>query len=106
MEIGQMKLTPGSRWKSAVCDTEIVLVRQPKAGELQCGGREMVPHNATKPEGLALSLEYSSGTQLGKRYGDDAGGIEVLCTKPGRGSLALDGRALVMREAKKLPSSD
>ena len=26
-----MDLKPGSRWKSAVCDTEVVVVRPPKA---------------------------------------------------------------------------
>jgi hypothetical protein len=30
----------------------------------------------------------------------------LLCTKAGAGSLALDGRALGLKEAKPLPSSD
>jgi hypothetical protein len=33
-------------------------------------------------------------------------GLEALCSKPGAGSLSLDGRPLTMKEAKKLPASD
>jgi hypothetical protein len=43
---------------------------------------------------------------LGKRYYDGASSLEVLCTRPGRGVLAFDKRALELREAKALPSSD
>jgi hypothetical protein len=43
---------------------------------------------------------------LGKRYVDEAGTIEVLCTKPGDGALALDGQPLEVKSAKPLPSSD
>ena len=34
------------------------------------------------------------GVLLGKRYTDEATGIEVLCTKPGPGPLTVDGREL------------
>ncbi len=43
---------------------------------------------------------------MGKRYVDEAGTIELLCVKPGKGTLALDGAALVLKEAKPLPASD
>jgi hypothetical protein len=102
-----MELKPGSRWKSAVCDTEVVVVRataQPIS--LECGGHPMVAHAAAKPEGLSLSADHSAGTQPGKRFADDVSGIEVLCTKGGKGSLAIDGRAIGAKEAKKLPASD
>jgi len=102
-----MELKPGSRWKSAVCDTEVVVVRATK-GEvsLECGGAPMVAHNVAKPEGVALSAEFSEGTQAGKRFADDVSGAEFLCTKGGKGSLAVDGRAIGAKEAKKLPASD
>ena len=32
------------------------------------------------------------GTQIGKRYVDDADTIQLLCTKAGQGTLALDGK--------------
>jgi hypothetical protein len=102
-----MELKPGSRWKSAVCDTEVVVVRAVKEpAELQCGGHAMVSHNADKPAGLAMAPAFAAGTQPGKRFADEPSGLEVLCTKGGAGSLSIDGRAIVAKEAKKLPASD
>jgi hypothetical protein len=43
---------------------------------------------------------------MGKRYVTADGTIELLCVKPGKGSLALNGVALQIKEAKPLPSSD
>jgi hypothetical protein len=102
-----MELKPGSRWKSAVCDGEFVVVRPPKTGgELSCGGAPVVPHAAEKPAGAALAADQAEGTQLGKRYSDEESGIVVLASKGGKGSLAIDGRPLALQEAKKLPASD
>lgn len=102
-----MDLKPGSRWKSAVCDVEVVVVR-PASGDssLECGGRPMIPHAAARPEGAAPAAERSAGTQTGKRFADEASGLEVLCTKGGAGSLSIDGREIAVKEAKKLPASD
>ncbi|MGZ6017199.1 MAG: hypothetical protein ACXWKO_00895 [Phenylobacterium sp.] len=102
-----MELKPGSRWKSTVCDTEVVLVRPPSAAaSLECGGQPMVAHSAERPAGLSLSPDRAEGSLLGKRYVDAETGLEALCSKPGAGSLSLDGRPLTMKEAKKLPASD
>lgn len=102
-----MELKPGSRWKSAVCDTEVVVVRAVKdPAELQCGGQPMVAHNAEKPAGLAMSADFAAGTAAGKRFADEVSGLEILCTKGGAGSLSIDGRAIGAKEAKKLPASD
>ena len=101
-----MELSAGSRWRSAVDTTEVIVVRAPTAEvELSCGGAPMVPVGTEAPGG-AIAEDHHAGTQLGKRYVDDEAGIEVLCTKAGEGSLALSGRALVLKEAKPLPSSD
>lgn len=102
-----MQLTPGSRWKSAVCTTEVVVVKAPK-GEisLECGGRAMIAHAAAKPEGQEPAEGFAAGTQPGKRFADEDTGLEVLCTKGGQGSLGIDGRAVTAKEAKKLPASD
>ena len=43
---------------------------------------------------------------LGKRYKDDASGVEVLCIKPGPGNLNIDGRGLEEQKTKVLPSAD
>ena len=102
-----MELKPGSRWKSAVCDTEVVVVRA-TAGDisLECGGHPMMAHADAKPAGLTLSDAHAGGTQPGKRFADEVSGLEVLCTKGGKGSLAIGGRPIGAKEAKKLPASD
>jgi hypothetical protein len=101
-----MELKPGSRWKSAVCEGEFVVVRPPKGGgELSCGGAAVVPHSAERPGG-AVAAGQDGGTQLGKRYTDEASGVVILASKGGAGSLSLDGRPLAMQDAKKLPASD
>jgi len=101
-----MELTAGSRWKSVVCDTEVVVVRPPDSPRiLACGGAEMVPVG-TDAGGGAVDQALADGTQLGKRYTDETSGIEVLCTKAGEGTLTLDGERLELKGAKPLPSSD
>jgi hypothetical protein len=101
-----MELTAGSRWKSAVCDTEVIVV-QPAEGShsLGCGGAEMVPHDASPPRG-SPDPTLSGGTLLGKRYSDEGSGLELLCTKAGVGTLTLDGSPLEIKSAKPLHSSD
>jgi hypothetical protein len=101
-----VELKVGSRWASAVCDTEVVIVRTPGVdSSLQCGGHPMAPIG-TGHVGAQPDPAFSAGTALGKRYPDASGDIEVLATKGGVGSLAFDGAALQPKEAKPLPSSD
>jgi hypothetical protein len=104
---GMAKLKPGTRLRSAVCATEVMVVAAPDADvELRCGGTPMLGLGEEPPGGLALAADASDGTQLGKRYVNEAGGLEVLCTKPGEGSLAAGGAPLAIKGAKPLPSSD
>jgi hypothetical protein len=102
-----VELKPGSRWRSAVCDTEIAIVRPPKIElSLECGGHPVIPHADPRPDGLAVAQAHSGGTLVGKRYFEDESGLEVLCTKAGAGSLSVNGVTIPIKEAKKLPSSD
>lgn len=102
-----MDLKPGSRWRSAVCEGEFVIVRPPKAAALlACGGVPMIPHASARPEGGSVAEPHSAGVQAGKRFADAETGLEVLCTKAGAGSLSIDGRAIGWTAAKKLPASD
>jgi len=102
-----MELKPGSRWKSAVCDTEIVIVKAPSVpAVLECGGHALNPHTQARDPVASPSPEHLNGSQLGKRYVDQETGLEALCSKSGAGSLSIDGRPLTLKEAKKLPSSD
>ncbi len=96
-------MKPGTRLKSAACDTEVMVIRS-GVGSIECGG---APMDEAKPaDAAALSADFSAGTLMGKRYVDEAGAYELLCVKPGKGSLAVDGIALSVKDAKPLPASD
>lgn len=99
-------LKSGIRLKSAVCDTEVMITRA-AADEisLTCGGAEMIEMAAAKTGG-APDAAHAAGTQVGKRYVDAQDRFELLCTKGGKGSLAINGEALAIKQAKALPSSD
>jgi len=57
--------------------------------------------------GLSIDPKHEGGTQIGKRYADEELGLEVLCTKGGKGSLSLGGdEPLEVKAAKPLPASD
>ena len=101
------ELSPGARLRSAVCGTEVVVVRG-GAVDLRCGGHPMLPldEDVHPDAGPTPQPAHAAGTLLGKRYADATSGLEVLCTRPGRGSLSLGDRPLALREAKALPSSD
>ena len=102
-----MDLKPGARFKSAVCETEVIVVRAPgEPVELRCGGVAMVPIEDDAPAGATLSTDFADGTAIGKRYVDDARGLEVLCTKAGQGSLSIGDAVLLLKGAKPLPASD
>jgi hypothetical protein len=97
----------GQTLASAVCDTAVIVVRAPAADvQITCGGAEM--HDARqKPEVEAVpDPAQMGGSQLGKRYADDDLGLELLCTKAGQGTLAVNGSPLPVKAAKALPASD
>ncbi|PXA82820.1 hypothetical protein DMC47_44965 [Nostoc sp. 3335mG] len=94
----------GTKLKSAVDDTEVMVIKAPASGTLSCGGVAMADDKPA--EKAAIDPAHADGTKMGKRYTDAAGTLEVLCIKPGQGGLALDGVALQLKDAKPLPSSD
>lgn len=101
-----MQLRAGSRLRSAVDTTEVIVVRAPAEDvDLRCGGVPMVAFDADVPGG-APALEHADGTQLGKRYVGPGGSFELLCTKAGGGSLSVSDVSLELKEAKPLPASD
>ena len=100
-----MQLKSGLRLQSVTCDTQVIVVRGSGDVDLRCGGQPMVPAG-TPGDKVTPAADHSAGTLMGKRYGDDESGIEILCTKPGAGSLSLGDTALPEKGAKALPSSD
>lgn len=101
-----MALKAGTRLRSAVCTTEVVVVKTPDRDiEVSCGGAPMLGNDEERPEG-ATPTDTDEPTLLGKRYTNDAEDVELLCTKAGDGTLAVDGERLFLKDAKPLPSSD
>lgn len=96
-------MKPGTKLKSVVCDTEVMVVR---AGDtaIECGGLPMTEERPT--ERKAVNPAFTEGTKIGKRYVNTAGTVELLCVKPGQGSLSIAGQALKIKDAKPLPASD
>lgn len=87
-----------------MCDIEVMVIRGAEV-VVECGGVPM--GEARPPERGPLNPGFAAGTLIGKRYVDAGGGtVELLCVKPGKGSLAIGGVALQVKDAKPLPASD
>jgi hypothetical protein len=96
-------MKPGTKLKSAVCDTEVMVIRGTE-GVVECGGAPMVEQATADKK--PINPAFAEGSRIGKRYVDAAGKLELLCTKAGKGSLSVGGVALQIKDAKPLPSSD
>jgi len=100
------QLKAGTRIQSAVCKTEVMVIAAPAGDvDVRCGGAPMLEISAQKTGG-SPDAAFAGGTQIGKRYVNEEGDLELLCTKPGDGSLSVGDKALSLKEAKPLPSSD
>lgn len=101
------QLKAGSRLKSAVCNAEMMVIAAPDGDvEVLCGGAPMLDIGAEAGGGLERDPNFSDGVALGKRYVNESGDLELLCTKPGESSLSVGATKLTLKEAKPLPSSD
>jgi hypothetical protein len=100
-------LTPGSRFRSQVCNTEVVAVRAPGTDiDLQCGGTVMIPADSDPGLNGTPADGFAGGTLLGKRYTALDASVELLCVKAGEGALSVGATILQPAAAKPLPSSD
>jgi hypothetical protein len=100
-------LKPGTRLRSAVCSTEVMVIQAADRDiALSCSGAPMLELGAGPPRVDSPERGPGGGTQIGKRYVNAAGDLELLCTRAGAGSLAADGAPLAVKGAKPLPSSD
>lgn len=100
-------LKPGARLFGAACTSEFIVVKAP-AGELAVtiGGHAALTSAADRDSSLTLVPGHDGGAAMGKRYVDEAGAVELLCTKAGSGVPAVDGAVLSIKDAKPLPASD
>lgn len=107
-----MKPRVGQTLVSTVDTTTVIVVRWPdRELEVTCGGAPMVDARdpgagADADAGGTADPAQMGGSQLGKRYADDEHGVELLCAKPGPGTLAVEGTPLPLKSAKPLPASD
>ncbi len=101
-----MELKAGDRLHSTVSDAEVIVIRAPGDDvAVTCGG---LPLARAGEDGPRLAGPRRAGgrgpaREAVRRRGDT---LELLCTKPGEGALAVDGRPLQLKTAKPLPSSD
>ena len=98
-------LKAGSRFKSAVSDVQVMVVKAP-AGEhdLLCGAADMIAPTAAA--GGTLDAGDTGEVLIGKRYVNEDESLELLCTKGGKGTIVFNGTPLDIKQAKQLPSSD
>lgn len=99
-----MQLKAGTKLHSAVCDTDVMVIKGSGDVALTCGGAEMVTVR-TSDVGQ-IDLAFAAGSAMGKRYQNADGTVELLCIKPGKGTLAIAGQPLDTKAVKALPSSD
>jgi hypothetical protein len=101
-----MPYKPGTKLRGVADTTEVVVIRAPAEDvDLRCGGHPMVADGAggdLRP----LDPQFAGGTQLGKRYVNEAASLELLCTRTGTGALSVGTEALAIKTAKPLPASD
>ena len=95
----------GTRLKSQVCDTEIIVVKT-VITLTTCGRRvPMRELGADAATDAVLDPKFADGNVMGKRYVHSAR-AEVLVTKAGAGTLSVGDVPLSIKEAKPLPASD
>jgi len=100
-----MALVTGARLRSAESLCEVVVVKAPStASDLHCAGVAMTAETVERSE--TSSHEGAPLILLGKRYGIESEGLEVLCVVAGSGPLVFEGVELTVKSAKPLPASD
>jgi hypothetical protein len=102
-----MKPRAGQCLTSTFDSTTVIVIRWPDQDlEITCGGVAMIRQGEPVDGAEPADPSQLDGTLLGKRYAADDLGVELLCTKPGSGTLAIAGNPLPQKEARPLPASD
>jgi hypothetical protein len=102
-----MELRAGQKLHSAVSEAQFVVVRAPSDPvEISCGGVPLLAQPVDNEARTGLASTPEAGALTGKRYADEQLGLELLCSRGGGGTLTVDDRALELKGAKPLPSSD
>ncbi len=100
------QLKAGSRLRSQVDATEVIVVRAPNDEvDLLIGGHPAIDI-AAEPEPDLAAGGVAEAALVGKRYTRAEGDLELLVTKAGGAGLEIGGTALRLKESKPLPASD
>ncbi len=100
-------LKPGSRLRSQVDNTEVVVVRAPSGEvDLRIGGHPAIDVGTQPQPGLVIDEIGIEPAILGKRYTRPEGDLEILVTKAGAAGLSVGAAQLAVKDAKPLPASD
>lgn len=100
-----MELKAGTRLYSTSCTTQVLVIRSAEGDhDVRCGGTPMLSKPST--DSSLPTPPFDGGSLMGKRYVDAGDQIELLCIKPGTGSLSLADEPLNFKATKALPSSD
>lgn len=98
-------LKAGSRLRSQVDSTELIVVRAPVDDlDLRIGGHPAIEISCEPTAGL--TAQPGRPALMGKRYTRETGDLELLITKAGTAGLTIGARALHVKESKPLPASD
>lgn len=100
-------LKTGSRLRSQVDTTELIVVKAPADDlDLRIGGHPAVDLGADVAPGLE-PVPAAEPVLVGKRYTRDGEDLELLVTKAGGSAgLSIGDSPLVLKESKPLPASD
>ncbi len=102
-----VELKPGTRLRSVTSDAEVIVVKAPAGPvDLRSGGHPLAALDDEAPSALAPEPGFDGELLIGKRYTDETGELEILCTKAGAASLSVGDEVLTLKDAKPLPSSD
>lgn len=104
-----MSISVGQRLRCARCGTAVIIVKASNDTPYCCGApMERLTAGATveHPVGHAGRELNVMANKLGKRYTCQVCGGVVIVTNAGDGALECCGQAMVLMEARVIPTSD
>ena len=102
-----VSLKPGTRLFGAADTTEVIVVKAPSEPiDLRIGGHPALLDASGRSDSLQVDTPPEAAPLMGKRYVDESGNLELLCTKAGTGAIAIGDELCTVKGAKPLPASD
>lgn len=96
----------GERLRSRVSAAQFVVVRADAGiADITCGGESLAREGEDSAVGQQTATDGPK-IEIGKRYEDEAGTVELLCVSGGTGDLAVANSPLQLKMPKPLPASD